>query len=174
MCGTWVYSDVTLSDRKGTSVPIPNMPVLAIDYVCPFTPGAVPKNPCKCAPTQLPSGTGPAMMGVGFDWGWGMGKPEQNPFLQLPQMNSTSSPMPRAYIITTAGVQLGVAQSDIETFQLVPLREGGVPSIDRFWRAGYSVQFFRPLEPAGRTARGDDKIGAAGVDVLTAGSQDCG
>jgi hypothetical protein len=134
MCGTWVYTDITLTGRNGKSVTIPNMPVLGIDYVCHFPPGPVPDKPCNCARTRLPRGTGPAMMGVGFDRGPGMAGPKQNPFLQLPQMNVASNPMPRAYIITTAGVQLGVTPSDLATFQLVPLRKAPAQNPVYGWR----------------------------------------
>lgn len=121
MCGRWVFADIALSGSKGPVVPIPDMQVLAIERVCMFAPGPVPNNPCApCTPGKDESARGPAMMGVGFDRGPGMGGFEQNPFLQLPQMDAKT--MTRAYIITTAGIQLGVTPADTATFQLVPLQ----------------------------------------------------
>lgn len=122
MCGSWVQTDVTLSDPTGTRVTIPSMPVLAIDYTCQVTPPLQPgTNPCQTC-TRIPllrNHTGPAMLGVGFDRGAGMGGPQQNPFLQLQEMNAGK--MQRGYIVTSEWIQLGITPDDLAGFQFVKL-----------------------------------------------------
>jgi hypothetical protein len=116
MCGSWVYASVEIADRQGPKATIPQMPVLAVDKICVGYP---PGNLCGCAtPDQPPVDLG--MLGVGFDRGFSMGGPPENPFLELPQMKPGGT-MQRGYIITTRGITLGMLPADIEGFHFVGL-----------------------------------------------------
>jgi hypothetical protein len=131
MCGSWVQTDVTLSDSKGTRVTVPSLPVLAVDFTCQVPP-PLPDNPCQtCTPGAL-TGTGPAMLGVGFDRGADMGGPQQNAFLQLQQMNAGT--MQRGYIITSEWIQLGITPHDLDGFQFVKLSPNGPDSSGYDWQ----------------------------------------
>ena len=117
MCGEWVATDLRLTGGNGTFVEIPGMQVLAVDRVCAVPIGIVPPDPCSCTTPLVDAG--PSMLGIGFDRGAGMGGPAQNPFLNLPGMIANT--MQRGYVITTAGIRVGMRAEDVAGFEFVSL-----------------------------------------------------
>jgi hypothetical protein len=115
MCGEWVLSTVEISDASNTTVSIPDMPVLAVDYMCI---GESQQTACACKQRieHLPD---LGMLGVGFDRGFGMGGARENPFLRLPEMDQGT--IHRGYVITSEGITLGMSEDDVRGFQLLPL-----------------------------------------------------
>jgi hypothetical protein len=118
MCGRWVLTSVDIS-AGGTHVTIPEMPVLAVDYMC----HPAPRDRCGCA-NRIEHLPDLGMFGVGFDRGEGMGGPDENPFLRLPQMEGSEGKPPtmqRGYVITPNGITLGISASAVQNFTLIPL-----------------------------------------------------
>jgi hypothetical protein len=127
LCGEWVLSTVVIGDAQNTTVEIPDMPVLAVDYMCI---GESEQKPCGCT-KQIRHLPGLGMLGVGFDRGFGMGGARENPFLRLPEMDTGE--IHRGYVITTDGITLGMSQDDVAGFQLIPLTKAVPDSPKADW-----------------------------------------
>ena len=158
LCGEWVRTEVTLTGGSVTVV-IPDMDVLAVDHEC--TVHKLTADSCGQCTQPLPATTpqgkrdfNPAMLGVGFDRGVGMGTAEQNPFLQLPAMRKGK--MQRGYVITTEGIRLGMRQEEIEDFLFIGLEPVSKPVTPYDWQQAPGC------------------VSIDGGGVITPGQQTCG
>ena len=114
MVGRWVYTSVELTDAAGTVVTIPKLAVLAVHRICVGD---------DCGQLNWPKQLGElqalGMLGVGFDRGYSMGTPAENAFLNLPQM--LAGTMQQGYVLTRAGIILGMTAADVAGFDFIPL-----------------------------------------------------
>jgi hypothetical protein len=107
MRGDWVVTRVTITGANGASVTTLPMPVLAVRSI------ACLDNARNCTPKEDPRHV--AMIGVGFGRRGnreGPPGPEKNPFLNLAGTGSGHDALRRGYIVSSAGIQIGLTGAD--------------------------------------------------------------
>lgn len=121
--GTWVVTPVTLSGADGSSVSTRPMPVLAVRelYCIANFPG--------CRPSRNPRDV--AVIGVGFARQQAeqpQGTPDHNPLLTVLGMGEPDKPgrIRRGYVVTRAGVHVGLDVALARGFQFVKLEKSAV------------------------------------------------
>ncbi len=114
--GHWVYTSVTITGANGQSVHIDRMPVLAVHHMLCST--------CDTTAGEQKAIDELAMMGVGFDRGFGMGLAPENPFLHIREMEAGS--MQHAYMVTNSGITFGLP-ADLSGFRFLPLQRLPAP-----------------------------------------------
>jgi hypothetical protein len=105
--GDWVVVRATIAGANGASVTTLPIPVLAVRSV------ACLDNARNCTPREDPRHV--AMIGVGFGRRGnreGPHGPDINPFLNLAGTGSDHSALRRGYIVSSAGIQLGLTRAD--------------------------------------------------------------
>ncbi len=137
MVGRYVEAAVTITGADGASLTTRPMPVLAVTGIECLMAAR------DCEPSTAPEHV--SMLGVGFaresDRQSG-GTPEKNPFLNLPGMGAPggpAGPLGRGYIVTRAGVQVGLSPADGAGFTRVALAPGEIPGEWRAAPACYSL-----------------------------------
>jgi hypothetical protein len=105
--GDWVVVRATITGANGASVTTLPIPVLAVRSVTCLD------NARNCAPKEDPRHV--AMIGVGFGRRGnreGPHGPDINPFLNVAGTPSGHGPLRRGYIVSSAGIQVGLTGAD--------------------------------------------------------------
>ncbi len=107
MQGDWVVTPVTITGADGAHVTTSPVPVLAVRKI------ACLDNARNCTPREDPRRV--AMIGVGFGRGSNRQGPpgaDKNPFLNLSARGAGVAGLRRGYIVSRAGVQVGLTGAD--------------------------------------------------------------
>jgi hypothetical protein len=107
MQGDWVVTRVTIAGANGASATTSPMPVLAVRSI------ACLDNARNCTAREDPRRV--AMIGAGFGRRGnreGPPGPEKNPFINLAGTGSDRGGLRRGYIVSSAGVQIGLTGAD--------------------------------------------------------------